>query len=141
MNKNQTVVLDNEAVQALIDFKHRKHRMVVSAVELVVGRNERHTGTVRLIVPTAVRVESAWDRRTPGAAAINRLRIEDAALDSRVADQAAVVRSTLGVSVTDAQLAAVLENTEGPHAVVTTDRKDVERIAAHLGITVNLVPV
>lgn len=141
MNRHQTVVLDNEAVQALIDTKHRKHRSAVSAVLLVTRRNETRAGSVRLIVPTTVRVESAWDRRKPSAATINRLRFEDAALTSRAADRAAAVRSALEVSVADAHLAVVLGDTKGPHAVVTSDRKDLGRIANYLGVRVNIVPV
>jgi hypothetical protein len=141
MIKRRTVILDNEAVQALIDIKHPKHRLVVSTVELATGRNERRGDVVRLIVPTAVRVESAWDRRTRGAATINRLRFEDAALNSHAADRAAAVRLVLEVSVADAHIAAVLGDTKGPHAVVTSDRKDLARIATHLGIRVEIVPV
>lgn len=141
MSNVHTVVLDNEAVQALIDPSHRKHRWVVRYVLLATDRSERDAGPVRLIVPTAVRVESAWDRRAPKAAVINRLRFEDAALDSRAANRAAVVRAALGVSVADAHLAAVLGDTEGPHAVVTSDRKDLGRIATHLGIKVSIVAV
>jgi predicted nucleic acid-binding protein len=136
-----TLILDNEAVQALIDPAHRKHRWVVSSVLLAVRRNRDQAASVRLIVPTAVRVESAWDRRTRSAAAVNRLRFEDAALDSRAANRAAAVRSTLGVSVSDAHIAAVLGDTKGPHAVVTSDRPDIGRIATHLGIKVEIVPV
>lgn len=138
---NATVILDNEAVQALSDPADRKHQWVISSVLLAVERNRQHTASVRLIVPTAVRVESAWDRRTRSAAAINRLRFEDAVLDSRAADRAAAVRSALEVSVADAHLAAVLGDTTGPHAVVTSDRKDLARIATHLGIKVEIVPV
>src|SRR5262245_3907095 len=141
MTDISTLILDNEAVQALIDPAHRKHRWAVSTVLLAVRRNRRHTASMRLIVPTAVRVESGWDRRERTAAKINRLRFEDVGLDSQTADRAAAVRSALGVSVADAHLAAVLADTKGRLAVVTSDRKDIDRLAAHLGITVNLVPV
>lgn len=138
---HRTVILDNEAVQALIDLKSRKHRFVLSAVELATRRNKRRTGEVTLVVPTTVRVESGWDRTTATAVAVNRLQFEDAELTGRIADRAAAVRSALNVSVADAHLAAVLGDTKGPHAVVTSDRKDLGRIAAHLGIRVNVVPV
>ena len=45
------------------------------------------------------------------------------------------------VRVTDAHLAAVLDATAGPHAVLTSDVDDLRRIANHLGIRLNLVPV
>ena len=141
MTGHRTVVLDNEAIQALMDTTHHKHRRVISAVELVAERINRQAGSVRVVVPTTVRVESAWDRRAPSAAALNRMRIRDAALDGRAADRAALVRSALGVSVADAHIAAVLGSTEGPHAVITSDRKDLERIADHLGMRVNVLQV
>jgi hypothetical protein len=138
---HRTVILDNEAVQALIDLKSRKHRLVLSAVELAVRRNKRRTGEVSLVVPTTVRVESGWDRSAATAAAVNRLQFEDAELTTSAADRAAAVRSALDLSVADAHLAVVLSDTRGPHAVVTSDRKDLGRIAAHLGMRVNIVPV
>lgn len=141
MNEQRTVVLDNEAVQALINQNHRKHRFVLSTVEIATRRNKRRTGLVRLVVPTTVRVESAWNRNAAMAVSINRLQVEDVELTGRAADQAAAVRSALDVSVTDAHLAAVLGGTAGPHAVVTSDRKDLARIAAHLGIRLEIVPV
>lgn len=136
-----TIVLDNEAIQALMDPSHRKHRQVVTFVESASARNVRRAGWMRLIVPTAVRVEAAWDRRTTSAARINRLGIVDAVLDKGAADRAAKVGAKLGVSVADAHLAAVLGATQGPHAVVTSDRKDLGRIATHLGIKVSIVAV
>jgi hypothetical protein len=88
-------------------LNHRKHRRVLAAVEAVTARALRHAGSVRLVVPTTVRVEAGWDRRAPGAAAINRMRADDAALDRPAADRAASVRHALSVSVADAHLAAV----------------------------------
>jgi predicted nucleic acid-binding protein len=141
MTKDRTVVLDNEAIQALMDPHHRKHRQIVTYVEAASARNVRRAGWMRLIVPTTVRVEAAWDRRAPSAARINKMNIADAALDRQTADRAAKICSALGLSATDAHLAAVLGNAEGPHSVVTSDKKDVRRIAAHLGIAVDIVSV
>ena len=141
MRQARTVILDNEAVQALVDVTHGKHRRVLAAVEVAAARNFRQAGSVRLIVPTAVRVEAGWDRRARRSAAINRLRVEDSPLDRSAADTAAEVVSELGVSVADAHLGAVLSTTPGPHAVMTSDRGDARRIAAHIGGPVNIVPV
>ena len=137
----RTVVLDNEAVQALADPDHRKHRRVLAVLEAVAARNLRRAGSVRLVVPTAVRVEAGWDRRARGAAAVNRLRVADVALDAETTDQAAGMRAALAVSVADAHLGAVLETTAEPHAVLTSDRKDLRRIADHLGITPTIITV
>ncbi len=139
MSRARTVVLDNEAVQALLDPDHRKHRRVLAAVEAVTARALRRAGSACLVVPTAVRVEAGWDRRAPGAAAINRIRVNDAPLDRPTADRAAGVRHALGVSVADAHLAAVIASTAGPVAVLTSDVADVHRIAGHLDADVTVV--
>ena len=141
MKEARTVVLDNEAVQALVDATHRKHRRVLAAVEVTAARNLRRAGSVRLVVPTAVRVEAGWDRRARRSAAINRLKVDDRPLDRHAADAGAEVVSTLGVSVADAHLASVLTTISGPHAVLTSDTADVRRIAAHVGTAVNIVVV
>jgi hypothetical protein len=139
MSRARSIVLDNEAVQALLAPDHRKHRRVLAAVEAVTVRALRHAGSVRLVVPTAVRVEAGWDRRAPGAAAINRMRVDDAPLDRPAADRAAGVRHALSVSVADAHLAAVLASTAAPVAVLTSDVADIRRIADHLNLGVTVV--
>ena len=141
MKQARTVILDNEAVQALVDVTHGKHRRVLAAVEVTAARNLRQAASVRLVVPTAVRVEAGWDRRARRSGAINRLRLDDSPLDRSAADTAAEVVSALGVSVADAHLGAVLSATPGPHAVMTSDQRDARRIAAHVGGTVNIVLV
>lgn len=139
MTRARTVLLDNEAVQALAAPDHRKHRRVLAAVEAVAGRNSRRAGTTRLVVPTTVRVEAGWDRRATGAAVINRLRADDAPLDAGAADRAARIRDGLRVSVADAHLGAVLAASAGPHAVLTSDAGDLRRIAGHLDVGLTVV--
>lgn len=141
MSQARTVVLDNEAVQALTDPTHRKHRRVIAVVEAVAAKNMRRAGTVRLVVPTAIRVEAGWNRQAPGGTAINRLRIADEPLDAGAADRAAGVRSVLTISVADAHLAATLAAAAGPHAVLTSDSVDLERIAKHLGLGLVIITV
>jgi hypothetical protein len=138
-NPARTAVLDNEAVQALTSPHHPKHRRVLAAIEVVASRNLRGAGTMRLVVPTAVRVEAGWDRRRPGAAILNRLRIQDSPLDRESADRAAAIRTALDVSVADSHLGAVVDKALGPVAVLTSDGSDVRRIATHLGVAVNVV--
>jgi predicted nucleic acid-binding protein len=127
LKQPQTVILDNEAVQALTDVRHRKHRRVLAIVEVAAARNLRRAGSVRLVVPTAVRVEAGWDRRMPSAAPINRLRVDDAPLDGATANSAARVASKLGLAVPDAHIVATLEHTPSPHAIVTSDVDDFSR--------------
>jgi hypothetical protein len=131
--------LDNEAVQALLNPDHHKHRRVLAAVEAVTARALRRARSAYLVVPTAVRVEAGWDRRAPGAAVINRMRVDDAPLDRSAADCAAGVRNSLGVSVADAHLGAVLVSTVAPVAVLTSDVADIRRIAGHLDADVTVV--
>lgn len=141
MKQARTAVLDNEAVQALADPAHRKHRRVLAVVEAVAARNLRRSGSVRLVVPTAVRVEAGWDRRGAKAAALNRLRVDDAPLDSAMADRAARARTALAISVADAHLTASLQGAAPPQAVLTSDTDDARRIAQYLGIAIAVVPV
>jgi predicted nucleic acid-binding protein len=141
MSQACTVVFDNEAIDALTDVRHRKHRWVLAVVEAVAARNVRRAGSVRLVIPSTVRVEAGWDRHTPNSAAVNRLRIHDAPLDTEVANRAARIRAALAVSVADAHLAATLETTPAPHAVLTSDPDDIQRIAEHLGVRPHVVIV
>lgn len=137
----RTVLFDNEAVQALIDVSHRKHRRVLAIVEGVAARGRPLAGSVRLAVPTSVRAEAGWDRHAPHAAAINRLRIDDIPLDTEMANRASQVVAALGVSVADAHLAASLDTSVAPHAVVTSDPDDIRRISGHLEVSVTILTV
>lgn len=131
------LVLDNEAVQALGDPTHRRHRHAVALVEVTVGGGRRRAGPAP-VVPTAVRVEAGWDRRVPRAAAINRFQVVDVPLDADSADRAAAVRGALNVSVADAHLGATMA-TIGRCTVVTSDADDMRRIAGHLVLPVTVV--
>jgi hypothetical protein len=137
----RTIVLDNEAVQALANPTHRKHRRVIAVIEAAAAWNLRRAGSVRLVVPTAVRVEAGWSRQSSNGATLNRLRIGDEPLDSGTADRAATLKSALAISVADAHLAATLAATAGPHAVLTSDADDVGRVAQHLGIRLTVIPI
>lgn len=130
------LVLDNEAVQALRDPVHRKHRRALAFVEAMVARGR---GGAAPVVPTAVRVEAAWDRRAAGAAPINRLRVTDAVLDRASADCAAALVAALRISVADAHTGAVVATMPAPCAVLTSDVDDVGRIARHLDLPVTVV--
>lgn len=126
----RAVVLDNEAVQALRDEAHGKHRQVVAHLAAIVQRRRRGFD-VAAVVPTAVRVEAGWDRSQPTAAAMNRFRVTDHVLDGASADVAAAIAGDLtGVSVADAHLGAAVRSL--PHdevVVLTSDPGDVERVA------------
>ena len=123
-----TVVLDNEAVQALLSVRHPKHAQALRSVQVVTDR-QRTDRRIRLLVPTAVRVEAGWDRTAPAAAFINRLGIADVALDKAVADVAAALVATHHVSVADAHIGAALRTVTGPVTIVTSDPDDMRTVA------------
>jgi predicted nucleic acid-binding protein len=116
---NRLVLLDNEAIQALRDPAHRKHRRVLNEVQLVVKRAAR-TLSVRVAVPAAVRVEAGWDRTSSAWAFVNRFQIADVPLDTSHADAAAGIVQRTGVSVADAHLGAAIQASGSSHVMVLT---------------------
>jgi predicted nucleic acid-binding protein len=130
------VILDNEAIQALRDPGHRKHRHVVSQAQVVATR-KRGGAAIEVVVPAAVRVEAGWDRTSPAWIFPNRLRIADVPLDAANANVAAAIRGRTGVSVADAHLGAVIQSAaDGQITVVTSDPGDMRRVAGDKAITV-----
>jgi hypothetical protein len=130
------VVLDCEAIQALRDPGHPKHRRVVSHAQVVASRKRRAVA-IQMVVPTAVRVEAGWDRTSPAWVFTNRLRITDSPLDMTSANVAADIRGQTGVSVADSHLGAVIQS--APHdqiTVVTSDPGDIRLVAGDKNITV-----
>ncbi len=131
----RTIVLDNEAVQALLDAAHPKHRAVLAHFAGVLTRRARGV-TVEVVVPTAVRVEAGWDRSDLSAATANRLRVRDEDLDTASANLAARIRIASDVSVADAHAGAVMRTlTTDEIVVLTSDTGDMERAAAPRRIT------
>lgn len=126
----RAVVLDNEAVQALRDEGHPKHRQVLAHLAGIVGRRRRGR-EVSAVVPTSVRVEAGWDRTQPAAAAINRLRVIDHVLDGSTANVAAAITDGLaGMSVADAHIGAAIRSLAHDEVVVlTSDSRDIARVA------------
>lgn len=132
----RTIVFDNEAVQALADPHHRKHRQAIAHVEAI-RTDRRRKQPVTGVVPTSVRVEAGWDRTSPRSAVLNRWRLRDDALDAARANQATALRERSGVSVVDAHVAAAATGTAGgPVVIVTSDTGDLRTVAAEPGITV-----
>jgi hypothetical protein len=133
---SQLVVLDNEAVQALVDTEHVKHRQVLSHIQVVTDR-KRRAEPIRVVVPTAIRVEAGWDRTAPGWAFPNHLRIADVSLDSGQANVAATIRNRAGASVADAHLGSVIDSAADDHiTVITSDAGDVRTVVGDTRITV-----
>jgi hypothetical protein len=127
------IVLDNEAAQGLLDVQHPKHRRVVALLTEVNRRNLRRADRVRVLVPTAVRVEAGWDRTDPAGANANRLaRPRDHVLDTAGADRATQLRAAANVSVVDACVAEAAETAPRPVVIVTSDAQDMIRLGGFL---------
>ena len=136
---NRIVLLDNEAVQALRDPGHRKHRRVLDEVRIVAVRTAGAI-SVQIAVPTAVRVEAGWDRTAAAWAFVNRLGIVDVPLDVSQADAAAGIAKRTGVSVADAHLGAAIQAADEGHVTVLTgDPGDMRKVAE--GRQVTIVPL
>lgn len=133
----RTIVLDNEALQALADVSHAKHGTVVAHLQGAVDRRRRGL-TVDAAVPTSVRVEAGWDRSRPGAAALNRFRVRDRELDAASANVAAtMVSSGVVTSVADAHVGAtVLGLAADDIVVLTSDPKDMAAVCAPRSVRV-----
>lgn len=129
MTSPRTVVLDDEAIQALRATGHPKHVRVVAHVQVVAQRKRRAT-PVDVVVPTAVRVEAGWDRRAPASALINHLRVSDVPLESASANVAAELVADLRVSVADAHVGAVVSAVGdlGPVTIITSDPDDIAAV-------------
>lgn len=126
----RVVLLDNEAVQALADPGHRKHRTVLAHLAAVAHRRRRGLAQ-RVAVPTTVRVEAGWGRGDPAAAVINRHTVVEASLDSAFADTATRIRARAQVSVADAHLGACIETfaDDAEVVVLTSDPRDIRAVA------------
>lgn len=137
MSPPRTVVLDNEAVQALGTTDHPKHAQVIAHVQ-VVAQRKRKTIDLDVVVPTAVRVEAGWDRRAPTAALINHLRIADTSLDAASANVAGDLVARLGVSVADAHIGATVRTVvdRGAVAIITSDPGDMVAVSDPIAVTI-----
>jgi hypothetical protein len=138
----RTIILDNEAVQALLDPTHRKHRAVLAHLEV---RNQRQRGrrmSIRVLVPVAVRVEAGWDRTAATAADINRLSAAvDVDLRRSGADRATQLRQAVEVSVVDATVGQAAESATHPAVILTSDVDDMTRLAGTLDGDVRVVGI
>lgn len=128
-------MLDNEAVQALVEPQHAKHRRVLAHLESAVARRQRGD-LARVVVPCAARVEAGWDRSAPTRSAIKRFRVTDVTLDSRQGDVAADIVVRERVSVADAHVgAAVTVNDWRTAVILTSDPRDMRRVCAPIPVT------
>jgi predicted nucleic acid-binding protein len=130
------IILDNEAVQALADPAHRKHRKALAYAQVIATR-KRGAADIQTVTPTTVRVEAGWDRTSPAWALPNRLRITDIPLDTVAASSAAAIRAQTGVSVADAHIGAVIGAAQATRiTVVTSDPADMRQVARDKTVTI-----
>ncbi|MGD0705054.1 MAG: hypothetical protein ABSA02_34850 [Trebonia sp.] len=133
---SRLVLLDNEAVQALANTGHQKHRRVLGHMEAV-ERRKRRAAAVTLAVPAAVRVEAGWDRTAPRWAFVNSLRIIDVPLDAAQANAAAAIHEQAQVSVADAHIGATVQLAQNADiTVITSDPVDIRKVAGDHPVTV-----
>jgi hypothetical protein len=136
------MVLDNEAVQALLDPTHHKHRAVLAHLEVRNQRQRRRRVSLQVLVPVAVRVEAGWNRTAATAADINRISAAiDVDLQRAGADRAAQLRKTADVSVVDATVGQAAEAAAQPAVILTSDTDDMTRLAATLEGNVRVVGI
>ena len=118
------IVLDNEAIQALSNQSHPKHRRLLALIERY--RQHLEQGSrVSLIVPTTVRVEAMINRQEPKASFVNRIVNQDHVLDSKYAYLAAELRNDFSfLSVADAHIAAIAILSDTEVVIITSDVKN-----------------
>lgn len=121
------LVLDNQAASALLRGPQAERRQVIEALAAADGGS---------VVPSAVRVEAGWDRRSGPAASANRLVPDDATLDRHGADRAVELRASVAAaSVVDTCVAVAAERAAargGPVEILTSDPGDMAALAAQL---------
>ncbi|CAN5876789.1 hypothetical protein BH20ACT7_BH20ACT7_20010 [soil metagenome] len=136
---SRLILLDNEAVQALADPEHPKHRRALSHIQVVARRKARQI-PIRVAVPTGVRVEAGYSRTEATNAFLGRLRVSDVPLDTATANVAADIVSRAAVSVADAHLGAVMQMVANEQlTVITSDPDDMRAVAGTAGVTVVVI--
>lgn len=116
----RVIVLDNEAVQGLLDTGHRKHRVVLE--HLHAARGPRTGERAAILVPMVVRVEAGWIRTDPSGVHANRLAdASDVPLAPALADAAARLQRQYRYGVVDSVVAAVAAAQPQPTVVLTSD--------------------
>lgn len=127
------LVLDNEALQALADPRHSKHRVMLEKIAAVKYESGRGA-SVRVVTPTAVRVEALVSRRTAGTASLGRFNVQDIALDSTRTDRCVTLAAAASATAVDATVAEAAEGEARTRlvSVYTSDVGDLTRLVAQV---------
>lgn len=128
-----SVVLDNEALQALADPRHRKHQVMlekIAAVKYECGRG----ASVRVVTPTAVRVEALVSQQNAGTATLGRFRVQEIPLDATRADRCVALAVVARGTTVDATVAEAAEGEARTRqvSVYTSDVGDLTRLIGHV---------
>lgn len=134
-----TVVLDNEALQALADPRHRKHQVMLEKIAAVKYESGRGA-SVRVVTPTAVRVEAHVSRQGAGTATLGRFRVQDISLDSTRADRCVALAVAAAATAVDATVAEAAESEARTRrvSVYTSDVGDLTRLVGHVDNSVRV---
>jgi len=122
------LVLDNEAVQALMDRQHPKHVRVVAHLSAAGARKKGRAEISYVKVPATVMVEAGWDRRDRQLADLNRLHPEVDPLDEPRSRECIHLMRLRRVGVVDTHVAAAANSQTDHVAVLTSDRDDMEAL-------------
>lgn len=131
-----TVVLDSEAVAALLGHAPNKVTKVMTYIDASKGPRRRNPDSTTLVVPTTVRVEARWDRTQQTASSANRLVPTDHELDIRAANVAARLAAAHNVSPADGHIGAIAANHAGDVAVLTSDPGDISAVTEGKAVVV-----
>jgi hypothetical protein len=90
--------------------------------------------SVRVVTPTAVRVEALVSRQTAGTAALGRFNVQDIALDSIRADRCVTLGAAATATAVDTTVAEAAESEARTRrvSVYTSDAGDLTELVAHV---------
>jgi hypothetical protein len=128
-----TLVLDNEALQALADRHHAKHRVMLEKIAAV-KYESRRGASVRVVTPTAVRVEALVSRQAAETATLGRFNVQDVPLDGTRADRCVALAAAATATAVDATVAEAAESQARTRrvSVYTSDVADLTRLVGHV---------
>ena len=124
-------MLDNEAVQALAQPHHPRHRHLLAVLEAGFLRGGHPSTAAAIVTPTPVRLEAGLARAAH--ANLGRFRVGDVGLTTARTDRCIAVRAAAGGSLVDASVAQAAEehaDTGRRVTVFTSDLTDLPGLVA-----------
>lgn len=131
VRSRKAAVLDNEALQALADITHGKHRRMLFVLEVDARLNGLGQGGMQIVAPVAVRIEAGVARSGPAAKWPGLSTVVDVELSGPAADRALDLRRRAEAgSVVDATVAEVADRYAGEGWATTVYTSDVTDLSA-----------